>query len=327
MAHPFFDPLTEHFRPLMDEYGFKVTFQTYEPEGFGSGMVRLETNEYFVDFQVENMGPELSIHAGKCGQQATDLAWIFAYLTRTVNPSPNKAAAWLYYFPHLSLRIWGEASIAWQMARLADILQNMWPSVFIFLKMEGQRSTDFLTFQERAKRAQAEHAADGYWLPADQLTGRAGFNFAAQVEKSFSYLTAYGFKIVHADPVFVRYESTVAVGQPSTYVNVFHRLRSYQLGVHTGRVQADPSFELNFDLEELAAWAGVPYTPTVVNNSPELPVALNRMARLFRRCAAPALASDQRLFEALHGRRIDAARRASRAWAERNRLPTVGNLR
>ncbi len=318
MAHPFFDPLTEQFKPLFNEYGFKITFQQYDAEGFGSGMVRLETNEYFIDFQVENMGPELTVYAGRTGQLATDLAWIFAYLTRSVNPTPNRAA-WLYYFPHLSLRIWGEASIAWQLARLADILQCMWPSVFIFLNMDSPRSSDFLAFQEKAKRAAAEHAADGYWLPAEQLTGRAPFNFASQAEKSFSYLTAYGFKIVHADPVFVRYESTVAAGQPSTYVNIFHRLRSYQLGLHTGRVQPDPSFELNFDLEELAAWAGVPYTAQVINNSPELPVALNRMARLYRRCAAPALASDQRLFEALHGRRIDAARRASRAWAERSR--------
>ena len=319
MAHPFFDPLTEHFRPLLSEHGFQITFQQYDAEGFGSGMVRLETKEYFVDFQVENMGPELTVYAGKQGQLATDLAWVFAYLTRSVNPTPSHAAAWLYYNPHLSLRIWGEASINWQLARLADILQCMWPSIFTFLNMDSQHSADFQAFQERAKRSNAEHAADGYWLPAEQLNGRAPFNFAAQAEKSFAYLTAYGFKIVHADPVFVRYESTVAVGQPSTYVNVFHRLRSYQLGVHTGRVQPDPSFELNFDLEELAAWAGVPYTATIVNNSPELPVALNRMARLFRRCAAPALASDQRLFEALHGRRIDAARRASRAWAERNR--------
>lgn len=319
MAHPFFDPLTQHFRPLLDEHGFQVTFQQYDPAGFGSGMVRLETKEYFVDFQVENMGPELTVYAGKSGQLVTDLAWIFAYLTRSVNPTPTRAAAWLYYFPHLSLRIWGEASITWQLARLADILQCMWPSIFVFLNMDTQHSADFLAFQERARRATAEQAADGYWLPADQLTGRAPYNFAVHTEKSFSYLTAYGYKIVHADPVFVRYEFTVAVGQPSTYVNIFHRLRSYQLGLHAGRVQTDPSFELNFDLDELAAWAGIPYTPTVVNNSPELPMALNRMARLFRRCAAPALASDQRLFEALHGRRIDAARRASRAWAERSR--------
>ena len=84
-------------------------------------------------------------------------------------------------------------------------------------------------------------------------------------------------------------------------------------------VNAMPFNRLSQLIGYKAAWAGVPYTPTVVNNSPELPVALNRLARLFRRCAAPALASDQRLFEALHGRRIDAARRASRAWAERSR--------
>jgi hypothetical protein len=319
MAHPFFDPLTSAFGPLLKEYGFQITSRQYDAEGFGSGMVRLESKDYFVDFQVEGMGPELTIYTGRNGQLATDLAWVFAYLTRMVNPSPSGAAPWLYYFPHMSLRIWGEASIAWQIARLADILQCMWPAIFIFLEMDGPHSADFVAFQERAKRAADERTADGYWMPTEQLDARAALNFSAQTEKSFAFLTAYGYKIIHADPVFVRFESTVAIGQPSTYVNVFHRLHSYQLGLHTGQVQSDPSFEMNFDLEELAAWTGLPYTVTVVNTAAELPPALNRMARLFRRCAAPALASDQRLFEALHGRRIDAARRASRAWAERNR--------
>lgn len=319
MAHPLIDPLKSAFGTLFKEFGFQMTSSQYDADGFGSGLARLETSNYFIDFQVEGMGPELTVYAGRSGQLATDLAWVFAYLTHSINPSPSGAAPWLYYFPHMTLRIWGEASLAWQIARLADILQCMWPAIFIFLDMDGQHSADFLAFQERAKRAAAERAADGYWLPAEQLSARSALNFAAQAEKSFTFLNAYGYKVIHADPVFVRFESTVAIGQPPTYVNIFHRLRSYQLGLHTGLAQSDPSFEMNFDLEELSAWAGIPYAVTVVNTASELTPALNRMARLFRKCAAPALASDQRLFEALHGRRIDAARRASRAWAERSR--------
>jgi hypothetical protein len=125
--------------------------------------------------------------------------------------------------------------------------------------------------------------------------------------------------MVYSDPVFVRFESSPADGAASTYVNVFHRLSSYELGLQTGHVQDDPAFELNFDLEELAAWASAPYQPVIANTTAELQTALNRMARLFRRCAAPALSGDSRLFEGLHTRRIDAARRASRAWAERAR--------
>jgi hypothetical protein len=320
MAHPFFDPLTKCFGSLLDQYGFKATSQQYETEGFGSGLVRLESERYYLDFQVEGMGPELAVYAGRTGQLATDLAWIFAYLTHSVNPSPSGAAAWLYYYPHMSLKLWGEASINWQLARLADILQSMWPAIFIFLDMEGPHSKDFQAFQERAKRAAAEHAADGYWLAGDQLEMRAPLNFTAAAEKSFAFLNAYGFKIVHSDPIYVRFETTALIGQASNYVNIFHRLHSYQLGLHTGRVQNDASFEMNFDMDELAAWSNIPYTPAIVKTAAELPQALNRMARLFRRCAAPALANDQRLFEALQGRRIDAARRASRAWAERNRF-------
>ncbi len=335
MPHPFYDPFVTYFAADLETYGFQVTSRQYDAEGFGSGTVRLESRpeagrapeagrtpeagQIFLEFQVEGMGPELKIYAGKRGQQAIDLAWIFAYLTQPVNPSPSGAAARLYYFPHPTLRIWGEASIRWQMERLADILQCMWPAILAFLDIDGPRSADFLAFQERAKRAASERDADGYWLPAGQLEARAVFDFAAQAERSFAFLRAYGFKITRSDPVLVRFESTVAPGYPSTYVNIFHRVRSYHLGVHTGHVRSVSSFEANFDLEELAAWAGVPYKPFAASTAAGMRPALNRLARLFRRCAPPILASDQRLFEALIARRVDAARRASRAWSERNR--------
>lgn len=365
MSELSFPQFLQHFPILEQQYGFRAVSAHYDMDGFGSGLLRLESDRYFLDVQVDGMGPEVTLHAGRTGQLATDLAWIFAYLTRGLRRVQPGEHTWLYYFPHFTLNLWGEQSIAWQAARLADVLQPMWPAIFIFLDQDGPRSADFAAFQEKARRSTAERLADGYRAPPERIADRAVLGFADQAQKSFAFLGAYGFKVVHADPVFVRYETApvepaaapvkqaaaeqerpaverlapekapeilamaqVLSGQPTPgsrpalkglYVNVFHRLSSYQVGVHTGPVQSDPAFELDFDLEELAAWNRVDYTPIAANRRDALPAALNRAARLFRRCAAPMLSGDVRLFQALHGRRVDAARRVSRAWAERDR--------
>lgn len=344
MPQAFFEPFCQNFSVLFKEYGFQVTSESYDPDGFGSGLLRLSSERYYLDFQVDGMGPEVTIHAGRVGQRAIDLAWIFAYLTRSANAVPAGSltsagsymlagssalagpAAWLYFFPHFHLSKWGENSVAWQAGRLADILQPIWPALFIFLDMDGPRSADFAAFQERANRTNAERAADGYRSPAEKLGERAALNFAAHAQKAFSFLTAYGFKVVQADPVLVRYESSEGqgrlgadAGMPPLYVNIFHRLVSWRMGVHTAPVQSDASFELDFDLEELSAWNSVPYQPISAHRPEEMQGSLNRLARAFRRCAAPILSGDPRLFDALLARRIDAARRASRTWAERNR--------
>lgn len=320
--HPFYAPIAKHFNNLFSEYDFRVTSEHFEDDGFGSGMVRLESAQYYLDFQMENIGPEVTLYIGCNGQLATDMAWIFAYLISTTNLPHTAVAPWLYYNPHFTLGMWGETGVAWQVERLADILKSMWPAIFIFLDMDGPHSKDFIDFKERATRSAAERKADGFRESPAHLVGRESLGFAPLVEKSFAYLTSYGFKIVHSDPIFVRYET---IGKESPfYINIFHRPRSFQLGLQTGIVQNDTEFELNFDMEELSAWSNIAYQPIVVHTTATLQVALRRMARFFRRSAALALAGDPRLYEALHARRIDAPRRASRAWAERSRVPGFG---
>lgn len=314
-----FEPFVKGFSSLCRDYGFQVDLDTYQPDGFGSGLLRLASQRYFLEFRIDGMGPEVTVFTGRSGQSAVDLAWIFAYLTRGLGSAKAGAASgWLYYFPHFTLNRWGEASIAWQADRLVDILQPMWPAVFIFLDMDGPRSADFAAFCEKADRAAAERATDGYRGLPEKIAERAPLRFAPLAEKSFVFLSAYGLKTVSASPVMVRYERR-AEGAPGMYINVFHRLLSYQVGVHSGLMQSNPEFELNFDLEEMAAWHGAAYQPVSAQRPEELASALNRVARLYRSYAAPALAGDARLFEALHNRRIDAARRASRAWSERDR--------
>ncbi len=356
--HPLVAPVERHFNGLCSQYDFKITLAEYDSSGFGNGRVRLENgasdasggpsaagggatnygggattygggrgkSRYYLEFTLDGLGPMITAQVGRSGQPGVDLAWVFAYLVRAftgishglVPGAVQPIAPWLYFYPHFTLSIWGEESINWQMARMADALQSLWPDIFLFLDMEGPRDPNFLDFIDRANRAAAERAEDGFSLAPEHLSRRTTLNFAPQVEKSFAFLCAYGYRILRSDPVFVRYEKTGTDG-PDIYINIFHRLHSYQLGLQTGKVQSDPMMELNFEMDELAAWANTPYQPCVAQSSAELQNGLNRLARLFRRCARPLLTGDGRLFDALLGRRIDAARRASRAYAERSR--------
>jgi hypothetical protein len=297
---------------LREQYGFWGQDDTIDDPN----CLRLEGDRGFVEFRLSVKDNEVSIYTGRLGLPGIDLSWVFGYLTRGLLPLASQHAPGLYYYPAVSLGLRGEEGITWQLERLAEILQPMWPAIFIFLETEGPQSVHFMTFRRRIEKTISERAGDGYRFPAEILTARAPLEFAIQVQKSFSYLTTYGFKVVYADPIFVRYEN---IGKPHTYINVFHYLRSFLVDLHTGWVRPDPAHELNFDMEELAGWTGAPYSPCPAHSEQELRLALNRLARQYRKHAAPLLAGDLRLLEALHTRRIDSAHRASRAWAERNR--------
>lgn len=330
MPNPFFEPVFQNFRLLLDEYGFQAASEAYDPAGFGVGLLRLASQRYFIHFRVDGMGPAVTIDAGRSGGSPTDLAWIFAYLTRGL-AQPSGPGAWLYYFPHFNLGLWGDAAVRWQLARLADALKPLWPAIFIFLDSDGPRGADFVEFQERARRAEAEQAADSYrWpgetraFPQGALADRAGLGFESQAQKSFAFLAAYGFKLASSDPLLVRFEypgktEGALAGLPPVYANIYHRPVSYLVGAQVAATQASPSFELNFDLEEMAAWYNKEYRPAVGRSPAELNAALNQCARAFRQLAAPLLAGDARLLNALLARRVDAAQRASRAFAERSR--------
>lgn len=312
MEYTFSDQVLRRFGFLQERYSFWGAEENYARLNCGGSLV-MESDRYSLEFVLEGNGPTVSIKVGRPDQPRLDLAWVFAYLTRSIG---NGSAPWLYYAPSYPLKISGDASINWQMERLAEILHPVWPAIFIFLDMDGMHSADFVAYKERADRAAAEQAIDDYRRPLDTLSGRAHLGFAEQSDRAFAYLRVYGFKRVHGDPIFVRYESE---SEHPVYVNVFHRTHSYQVGVHTGWVLDDPSKELNFDLEELAAWGSHTYHPIVAVKAPEVQTALNQVARHFRRFAAPLLGGDMRLLEGLQSRRIDAAIRVSRAWAERSR--------
>lgn len=358
MPISFFEPFFKNFEKAFNTYRFRVNSELHDQSGFGRGLLRLSSERYFIDFSVDGMGPKVTMAVGQNGQPAVDVAWVFAYLTRahiiSVPEAGGSPSPGLYFFPHLALNIWGDESVAWQTARLAEILQPLWSGMLIFLDMDGPRSIEFLAFRKRLERADAERAADVYQLEADQeaqAAERAGLGFAARAQKSFAFLAAYGFVCKKATPLMVRYETapgtnllgggedagsaapgavvpsapaasapaSSAPAAPPLYITVFHRARSYALGVHTGLVDDSPGAELNIDMEELAAWSGARYTHPVVRHAEEMPGALNRLSRSFRQLAAPVLAGDTRLYQAMLARRIDAARRASRVWADRNR--------
>ena len=67
---------------------------------------------------------------------------------------------------------------------------------------------------------------------------RMQLGFSLEVLSAFQFLTQdYGFKCVKNDVTFVRYESE------STFVNIYHGRRSYELGVEIGKLEKYWTFQ------------------------------------------------------------------------------------
>ncbi|NLG96615.1 MAG: hypothetical protein GX491_04565 [Chloroflexi bacterium] len=313
--HTFDEQVLNQFGFLQEQFGFWGVENRGQP-----GRLRLESDRYFIEFAVQPPDSRIVLYTGRAGQPPLDLAWIFAYLTRGL-PAQGQAVpvTSLYFSPLYYPGIQGAACFDWQLTRLKEILQPLWPAIFIFLDMDGPNNKDFQTFYRRGEKALSDAEKDGYHYTPESQEARLALDFVRQVNKAFTFLGTYGYQCVHSDPILVRYEKQISSASPAIYISVFHRVRSFQVGVHTGWKQDDPIRELNFDMNELASWSGKVYHPQSALSNEELRAQLNRLSRQFRSYAAPLLADDTRLFDALLARRIDAASRISRLWASRNR--------
>ncbi|HEX5440717.1 MAG TPA: hypothetical protein VFW76_07520 [Ktedonobacterales bacterium] len=143
--------------------------------------------------------------------------------------------------------------------------------------------------------------------------------FAEAAEQAFVFLSdQYGFHVAHTDPVFVRYQSG------SAYINVFHRLKSYQVDLHLGRPEHDPAIELDFELDEFTQLDAVAVDlPILIARTPEKArSALAVIAEECRTYCRPALEGDAGIFERLQAQRIQAAEQLSRAWEAQQDRPS-----
>jgi len=116
---------------------------------------------------------------------------------------------------------------------------------------------------------------------------------------AFNFLTKeYGFRLVKAEPTFVRYES------PHVFVNVYHGRASYELGFEIGRLidaagQGEHPFSLAMVIELMGAQKETGYTLLQASSSESVKKQVPKLADLVKKYAAPALEGDSGTFKLL----------------------------
>ena len=139
-------------------------------------------------------------------------------------------------------------------------------------------------------------------------SGRSRLGFADAVKESFVFLVSgFGFRLVEAQPTFVRYESERA------FVNVFHGRGSYELGVEIGHwiVIDDDRVEERFPLGDVIALdhdlATVGYRSFATTEKEPLARLVAQLAGWTQRFAPRALEGDATTFDRL---RVENARQS-----------------
>ena len=137
---------------------------------------------------------------------------------------------------------------------------------------------------------------------------RSRLGFADVVNESFAFLVSrFGFRLVDAQPTFVRYESERA------FVNVFHGRGSYELGVEIGHwVDLDDDrVEERFPLGDVIALdhdpSTVGYRSFATTEKEPLARFVAQLAEWMQRFAPRALEGDVTTFDRL---RVENARQS-----------------
>jgi hypothetical protein len=125
---------------------------------------------------------------------------------------------------------------------------------------------------------------------------RQSLQFAEEVEKKFSFLSAHGLKCVQSEPTLVRFESR------SAYVNVYHGRQSFEVGLEIGLLTPSPE-ETSYSMSEIIRLVepskADEYRDYAAHNAEAVVEGVQRLSALLRRYVSAGILDDARLFERL----------------------------
>jgi hypothetical protein len=128
---------------------------------------------------------------------------------------------------------------------------------------------------------------------------RDQLGFASEVVSAFKFLsTEYGFQCVRIEQTFVRYESI------SSFVNIYHGRRSFELGVEIGRLEKVPGLQENwYTIGEILDLIGVReklgFTFFQASTHERVQMLVPKLAEYVREYARPIFEGDSKIFESL----------------------------
>lgn len=160
---------------------------------------------------------------------------------------------------------------------------------------------------------------------------RNNLGFTDAVLSAFDFLIGkYNFRLVKAEPTFVRYES------PNVFVNIYHGRSSYELGVEVGQMtkapsQAEGHFSIGDIIDLTGAQEKTDYAFFQASNADKVKKYVPKLASLVEKYAGFALEGDTTVFRQLAAKVLeksnklikewnisDVREKADRAWREKN---------
>lgn len=169
-------------------------------------------------------------------------------------------------------------------------------------------------------------------MSTERVTDRSVLRFAEEVKDRFSFLETLGFRHVHSEPTFVRFES------PRANVNVYHGRRSFEIGLEIE--SATDAYSFSEILRSVDREQGEQYRDYATHTAQGVAEGVAKLAGLFQRCIASGILNDKQLFARLKVQRKEIAakyalevelrqarRAAEAAWHKKDYAAVVAALK
>ena len=138
-------------------------------------------------------------------------------------------------------------------------------------------------------------------MKSQSRTDRDALGFAESVQRHFKFLKLHGFQVVHYEPTFVRYESSLF------FINLYHGRRSFEIGLELGRIaipedEAQP-YPMSALLEVVGFSDAKNYRNYAARTLQTVDAGVAKLSKLFREQLSDDLLRRHNLFSALKHQR------------------------
>ena len=316
------DLVQKHFSFLFSDYDYQILVKDISSETSKVKGITLYSGDIYVDIFRDWRDSFVSIFFRYKNDRTKhiDLGEVFKFL---INDLEWYVPGRPYYVPR-PFSGGEEKIVGWQLKRLADLTQPMWPKIEKAVTPKSKLNKEFNKFT-RIKKGVYEEKEDEIWdtyklvskfVPQD----REDLNFKDAVMKSFGFLIDdHDYVLTQPSDLYSRFESK---SSPVIYMNVFHTRNMFRLGIHTGIKYDTEIYEKDYSLDEFSTFFGKSLNPWPLFAKNPLSVLKNAdiLADHFNYLCSSVVGHDVSIFDRLEEQRINEAYDLVNKWAEKEKI-------
>ena len=315
------DQVQNHFSFLFSEYDYQIMDKEISSETSKDNGVTLYSGDIYVDIFRDWRDNFVTILFRYKNNKINhiDLGEVFRFLTNDLEWfMPGRP----YYVPR-PFNGGEENIVGWQIKRLAELTQPMWPKIEKTVTPKSTLNMEFREFKRKRTKVYEENEPeiwDTYKLVAKFVPkDRGELKFKEAIKKSFGFLVdELDFELTQPSDLFSRFESKTS---PVIYVNVFHTKNMFRLGIHAGIKEKSDRYENDYTLEEIATLQEKTLDPWPLFSKDHLSVSKNAaiLADHFKSLCSAVIEHDISVFERLEAQRINYAYEVVEKWLEQEK--------